>query len=35
VGVVWPIPEGETPQLSAKDGSGIQWRDCPLYEGLI
>ena len=35
IGIEWPIPEGKAPQLSAKDRSGIQWRDCPLYEGLI
>ena len=35
VGIEWPIAEGELPQLSAKDRSGIRWQDCPLYEGLI
>ena len=35
VGVDWPIPDNEAPQLSAKDRSGVQWQDCPLYEGLI
>jgi len=35
VGVDWPTREGEAPQLSAKDRSGVQWQDCPLYEGLI
>ena len=35
VGIVWPIAEGEAPQLSAKDRSGVRWQDCPLYEGLI
>ena len=35
VGVDWPIPESEAPQLSAKDRSGVQWQDCPLHEGLI
>ena len=35
VGVDWPIAEGEAPQLSAKDHSGLQWQDCPLCEGLV
>ena len=35
VGIEWPIAEGEAPQLSTKDRSGIQWQDCPLYMGLI
>ena len=35
VGIEWPIAEGGAPQLSTKGRSGVQWQDCPLYEGLI
>ena len=35
IGIEWPIAEGEAPELSTKDRSGVQWQDCPLYEGLI
>ncbi len=30
VGIDWPIPPGETPQLSAKDGAGLALADAPL-----
>jgi dTDP-4-dehydrorhamnose 3,5-epimerase len=32
VGVEWPIPAGETPQLSAKDAQGKLLRDCELFD---
>ena len=30
VGIDWPIPRGERPQLSAKDAEGLAWADIPL-----
>ena len=30
VGIEWPIPEGEAPQLSAKDRHGSAWGEIPL-----
>ena len=30
VGIVWPIPEGEQPQLSGKDEQGLAFREAPL-----
>ncbi len=30
VGIAWPIPAGETPQLSGKDAQGLRWGDAPL-----
>ena len=32
VGIDWPIPEGELPQLSAKDAAGLAWGDVPLFD---
>ena len=32
VGIVWPIPEGEEPQLSGKDSEGLAWADIPLFD---
>lgn len=30
VGIAWPIPPGETPQLSGKDAQGLGWGEAPL-----
>jgi len=30
VGIEWPIPASEQPQLSAKDAQGLAWEDIPL-----
>jgi len=32
VGIHWPIPSGESPQLSAKDAEGLAWDDLPLFD---
>ncbi|MCB1688468.1 MAG: dTDP-4-dehydrorhamnose 3,5-epimerase [Halioglobus sp.] len=32
VGIEWPVPAGETPQLSAKDGEGHNWESCPRFD---
>jgi len=32
VGIEWPVPPGETPQLSAKDAQGLSWDDCPRFD---
>ena len=32
VGIDWPLPGGEPPQLSAKDGQGLAWKDIPLFD---
>lgn len=32
VGVEWPIPAGEQPQLSAKDARGSLLKDCELFD---
>ena len=32
VGIDWPIPDGELPQLSAKDARGLAWADAPLFD---
>jgi dTDP-4-dehydrorhamnose 3,5-epimerase len=32
VNVDWPIPDGELPQLSAKDAEGLAWGDAPLFD---
>lgn len=32
VDIQWPVPEGETPQLSAKDREGHTWANCPKFE---
>jgi len=34
VGIEWPIPEGEQPLLSGKDGEGLAWDDIPLFDYL-
>lgn len=31
VGIEWPTPEGEMPQLSGKDIEGLGWDDIPLF----
>jgi dTDP-4-dehydrorhamnose 3,5-epimerase len=31
VGIEWPLPGGEPPQLSAKDAQGLAWSDLPLF----
>jgi dTDP-4-dehydrorhamnose 3,5-epimerase len=31
VGIEWPIPEGEQPQLSGKDTEGLAWAEIPLF----
>ena len=30
VGIEWPIPAGEQPQLSGKDAEGLPWSEAPL-----
>ena len=30
VGIEWPMPEGEQPQLSGKDAEGLAWAEIPL-----
>ncbi len=30
VNIQWPVPDGETPQLSGKDQAGMAWADLPL-----
>ncbi len=32
VGIEWPVPDGETPQLSAKDAQGLDWDDAPKFD---
>ncbi len=32
VGIEWPIPEGEEPQLSAKDSAGLSLAEAPLLD---
>lgn len=32
VGIEWPIPAGEEPQVSAKDAEGLAWADTPLFD---
>ncbi len=32
VGIDWPLPTGELPQLSAKDAQGMAWGDIPLFD---
>jgi dTDP-4-dehydrorhamnose 3,5-epimerase len=32
VRIEWPIPEGEQPLLSGKDGEGLAWSDIPLFD---
>ncbi len=31
VGIEWPVPEGETPRLSAKDSVGLSWAETPKF----
>jgi dTDP-4-dehydrorhamnose 3,5-epimerase len=31
VGIEWPVPVGEAPQLSAKDAQGLSWADIPRF----
>ena len=32
VGIDWPLPPGESPQLSAKDSQGLPWDEIPLLD---
>lgn len=32
VGIVWPVPAGEAPLLSAKDAKGLSWADTPRFD---
>ncbi|RLA55356.1 MAG: dTDP-4-dehydrorhamnose 3,5-epimerase [Gammaproteobacteria bacterium] len=32
VGIEWPIPQGERPQLSGKDTEGLAWAEIPLFD---
>jgi len=32
VGIEWPVPAGETPQLSEKDMQGLNWDDAPKFD---
>ena len=32
VGIKWPVPAGDTPQLSAKDAEGLSWDDAPKFD---
>ena len=32
VGIEWPIPAGELPQLSDKDAAGLAWNEIPLFD---
>lgn len=32
LGIDWPLPAGEQPNLSAKDGQGLAWSDAPLFD---
>lgn len=32
VGIEWPLPAGELPQLSGKDAQGLAWGDIPLFD---
>jgi dTDP-4-dehydrorhamnose 3,5-epimerase len=32
VGIDWPVPAGESPQLSAKDAQGLSWDDTPRFD---
>jgi dTDP-4-dehydrorhamnose 3,5-epimerase len=31
VGIEWPVPQGEQPQLSGKDAEGLGWAEIPLF----
>lgn len=32
VGIDWPVPTGESPQLSAKDAQGLSWAEISLFD---
>lgn len=32
IGIKWPVPQGEEPQLSSKDAEGVSWEDAPLFD---
>jgi dTDP-4-dehydrorhamnose 3,5-epimerase len=32
VGIEWPLPQGEQPQLSGKDTEGLAWAEIPLFD---
>lgn len=32
VGIEWPVPPGEAPQLSAKDAQGLSWSQIPFFD---
>ncbi len=32
VGIEWPVPSGEQPQLSGKDAEGNSWAETPLFD---
>tara|TARA_R110002072_G_scaffold199743_3_gene357464 strand:- start:61 stop:609 length:549 start_codon:yes stop_codon:yes gene_type:complete len=32
VGIEWPVPPGEEPQLSDKDAQGLSWNDAPRFD---
>jgi len=32
VGIEWPVPAGEKPQLSAKDAQGLSWTEAPRFD---
>jgi dTDP-4-dehydrorhamnose 3,5-epimerase len=32
VDIEWPVPAGETPQLSAKDAEGLSWAEIPRFD---
>ncbi len=32
LGIEWPVPTGEEPQLSAKDVEGLAWDEIPLFD---
>jgi len=31
VGIEWPLPQGQQPQLSGKDREGLAWAEIPLF----
>ena len=32
VGIEWPVPAGEQPQLSDKDAAALAWNEIPLFD---
>jgi dTDP-4-dehydrorhamnose 3,5-epimerase len=32
IGIDWPVPAGEEPQLSEKDAQGLRWEETPLFD---